>query len=178
MAWQEGGEVGRVMSRGPLWAVWSYCRIWCLWSCFLSADSHTTQLSLLKLAIEGFGTGHRAALCLHRASLACIAFLSPFCRHLAFFTCLPEEPGKARWPQLRRQSLMPAPLKALHSFVLKLSALPIEQYWVGALWMALSDGWVRGPDLNSTAGIIQCLSGQTLSAISASWYSGFLTLDL
>lgn len=31
--------------------------------------------------------------------------------------------------------------------------------------MTLSDGWVRGLDLNSAAGIIQCLSGQTLSAM-------------
>lgn len=42
---------------------------------------------------------------------------------------------------------------------------PHWQVWVGALWMTLSGGWVRDPDLHSTAGIIQCLSGRTLSAI-------------
>lgn len=101
-------------------------------------------------------------------SLRCVLF--PFTAvSIVFFTCLAREAWQSKMTTLWCQPLMPAPLKACQNFVMKHSDLPTEKHWVWALWMtlpeSLSDGWVRGPDLNSTAGIIWWLSHQTLSAV-------------
>lgn len=163
MAWQEGGEVGRVMSRGPLWAVWKDLMFMKLFPpCrFTHCPAQSAKVAYWGLWYWAPGSTVSAQ-CFF--SLHCV-FVPLHCHQLGIVHLFAWGAWQSQWPQLRRQSLMPAPLKALHSFVLKHSVLPIEKYWVGAPWMTLSDGWVRGPDLNSTAGIIQCPSGQTLSAM-------------
>lgn len=102
------------------------------------------------------------------ASFAYIAFLFPFTA-LWLSSPLPDEPGRARWPQLWCQALMPAQLKAFQNFVMKHFDFPIKKYWVWALWMtlpeSLNDRWVRSPDLNSIVWILWCLSYQTLSPV-------------